>query len=576
VRRWWWTPAIVFAAALALRAAIVVQLGGTALFRTPELDSIEYFQWAQQIAHGDFSWPAAPSHGPGYPFFLAALLFASRGSMFSVHILQAVAGSVTAVIIALIGRRIAGEKAGLAAGLFAAFYGPLALIDVSILAEGLFVLLLSASLLAMFRSAAAKPPFWVLFFAGTALGLAIIVRPTAAILTPVYAYFVWRRATRTAFLVFAIAVAYPVLPVLAHNWMSTGDLLAIQSGGGMNFYIGNSPQHDGTAWARPGGTWDWLRGEAWRAGIRGAAQEDQYYVSKTFAEMRAAPAQFLALVARKLAWLTQTEEIRDSHCYDFFLQRAPLLRVAMRFSVLLPFAVFGIWISRRSMPWLVAAYLIALTTGILALVIGMRYRMPLLPALFVFAGIGAASLFERKNLIPFAITFVVVFALTHIWRHAPSHELAEEWAMEGIALGKEQRVADALSAFRRANELDPRLGIGWTGRGDVELPLGKIAEAESAYVQSIGVDPRNARAYAHLALVRAAQNNRPGAIALLRQAIAIRPEEEALYNLSGFLFAAGDLDGSEKILRDMLSLNPNDGEAMTGLARIAERRRQRH
>jgi Flp pilus assembly protein TadD len=102
-----------------------------------------------------------------------------------------------------------------------------------------------------------------------------------------------------------------------------------------------------------------------------------------------------------------------------------------------------------------------------------------------------------------------------------------------------------------------------------------VIEAEGAYVQSINVDPRNARAYAHLALVRAAQHDRSGAIAQLREAIAIRPEEEALYNLSGFLFAAGDLDGSEKVLRDMLSLNPNDGEAMSGLAKIAERR-QRH
>ena len=343
----------------------------------------------------------------------------------------------------------------------------------------------------------------------------------------------------------------------------------------MNFYIGNSPLHDGTAWARPGGTWDWLRGEAWRAGIRGAAREDQYFAGKTFAEMGANPGQFLALVVRKLIWLTQTEEIRDSHSFDFFLQRAPLLRVAIRFSVLLPLAVFGIWISRRAMPWLLAAYLVAMTAGVVGLVIGMRYRMPLLPALFVFAGIGAASLFERKNLIPFASTFVVVFALTHVWRHAPTHELAEEWAMEGIALGKEHRVADALSTFRHANELDPRLGIGWTGRGDVELPLGKLDEAEGAYLQSINVDPRNARAYAHLALVRAAHHDRSDAIALLREAIAIRPEEEALYNLSGFLFAAGDLDGSEKVLRDMLSLNPNDGEAMSGLAKIAERRRRR-
>ena len=41
--RRWWTPAIVFAAALALRLVIVVELRDTALYRTPELDSIEYW-----------------------------------------------------------------------------------------------------------------------------------------------------------------------------------------------------------------------------------------------------------------------------------------------------------------------------------------------------------------------------------------------------------------------------------------------------------------------------------------------------------------------------------------------------
>ena len=570
--RRWWTPAIVFAAALALRGAIVAQLSGTALFRTPELDSIEYFAWAQRIAHGDFGWPAAPPHGPGYPLFLGALLFVTRGSMFAVHVLQAIAGSITAVIVALIAKKMAGEKAGLIAGLFAALYGPLALIDVSILAEGLFVLLLSASLLAVLASRSRA----TFFFAGTALGVAIIVRPTAAILIPVYAWFVWRQANRAAILVFALAIAYPVLPVLAHNWLSSGDLLAIQSGGGMNFYIGNSPLHDGTAWARPGGTWDWLRGEAWRVGIRGAALEDRYYVGKTFAEMRAKPDQWLALIARKLIWLTQTEEIRDSHSFDFFVQRASLLRVAIRFSVLLPFASFGIWISRRSMPSLLIAYLIAMSIAVVALVVGMRYRAPLLPALFVFAGIGAASLFDRKNVVPFIVTFLIVFALSHVWRHAPTHDLAEEWAMEGIALGKEHRSADALATLLHAGELDPRLGIAWTGYGDVEMPLGKMTRAEEAYMQSISVDPRFARGYAHLALVRAAQNDRTDAIALLREAIAIRPEEEALYNLSGLLFAAGDLDGSERVLRDLLTLDPNDADAMAGLARIAEKKRQRH
>lgn len=564
---------IVFAIAFAFRLAIVIQLDHTALFRTPQLDSVEYFAWAQRIASGDFTWPAAPPHGPGYPFFLALLLFVTRGSMFGVHLLQAILGSATAVIVASIAMRVANPRAGLLAGSFAALYAPLALVDVSILAEGLFVFLLSASLLLVVADGGLKPAA-TLFFGGTALGLAIIVRPTAAILIPIYAYVVWRRAPRVVFVVFAIAIAYPVVPVLIHNWATTGDVLAIQSGGGMNFYIGNSPEHDGTAWARPGGTWDWLRGEAWRAGIKPASQQDSYYIGKTFAEIRAMPGRFLALLAHKTIWLTQTEEIRDSHSYDFFLLRAPILRGGIRFSVLLPFALFGIWMSRRAMPWLIVAYLIAMSITVVALVAGMRYRLPILPALFVFAGIGAASLLERRPIIQFAIAFIAIFALTHIWRHPPTHQLAEEWAMEGIALGKEQRVAEARSAFAKAVALDPMSGIAWTGRGDVELPARKLVDAENAYTQSINVDPHHARAYAHLALVRMAQRNRPDAIALLREAVAIRPETEALYNLSGLLFESGDLDGAEQTLRDMLAIDPNDREALANLSRVTARRRR--
>ena len=145
-------PAVVFLTALAVRCAIVFQLDGTAIFRTPQLDSVEYFSWAERIASGDFSWPAAPPHGPGYPLFLGLLLFICRGSLFAVHLLQAILGSITAVMIAAIANRVAGEKAGLAAGVFAALYGPMALVDVSIYGEGLLVFLITASLLAVIEA----------------------------------------------------------------------------------------------------------------------------------------------------------------------------------------------------------------------------------------------------------------------------------------------------------------------------------------------------------------------------------------------------------------------------------------
>jgi len=133
-----------------------------------------------------------------------------------------------------------------------------------------------------------------------------------------------------------------------------------------------------------------------------------------------------------------------------------------------------------------------------------------------------------------------------------------------------------MKAFAQASESDPMLGIAWTGRGDVDFPRKRWNDAETEYMYAMNIDPRNARAYAHLALVRSARGDQASAIALLREAIAIRPEEESLFNLARLLYTTGDLDGSEAVLRDILARDPTDIEAATGLAHIAEARRERH
>ncbi len=555
-----WTPAIVFLVALAVRLGITLELQRTAIFRTPELDSIEYLTWAQHIAAGDFTWPEAPPHGPGYPMFLGLLLAIGRGSILAVHVMQAIVGAATAVVIALIARRVYGDGAGLAAGLLAALYAPLALIDVSIYAEGLFVFLLACSLLAVM--AIESRPALMTFLAGTALGVAITVRPTAAILIPIYAWQVWRHARR-AIAVLAIAVLYPVLPVLAHNWAATGDLVLVQSGGGLNFYIGNARGHDGTAWARPGGTWDLLRGEAWRAGVRGATNEDRYYVRRALSEMRA------GLFAKKFVWLLQNEEIRDSHSFYFFRQRAPLLYL-LPFGVVFAIALAGVIVRRREpATWLLVAYAVAMSITVVALVVGSRYRIPIMVPLFVLAG-GCVAPVDWRAI----AAGVLAGILTLVWIHAPSHDLAEEWAMEGIALGKEGRGVEARAAFDTAIRMNPKLAIAWTGIGDLHMRDGDLRGAESFYRRSLASDPNHALTYNHLALERAAIGDRGAAISLLERALSIRADRGAMYTLAGFLFASGQRAAAKQWLDQLLEVYPDDVEAATALKRVEASFRQ--
>ena len=520
--------AAVFVIALALRVTVLVQLSGVPLFRTPQLDSLEYLEWAQKIASGDFSYPATPIHGPGYPIVLGALLAITR-SLAAARIVQAILGSFTAVLILLIARKVYGRRAGLIAGLLAAAYGPLILIEVSILGEGLLLLLLT---LTVWISTAEPPTRARSIVAGLAFGFAAVVRPTALVLAPIF-------IRRTRLFLFALFAAYAVLPVMYQHWASTGDLVVVQTSGGFNFYLGNSTTHDGTPWARPGGEWDWARGAAWRAGVRGAADEDRFYVQEAFRDVRAHPLRFARLLGTKALWLIQTDEIRDSHAFAFFTSHSTLLRWLPGFGIVFALAAAGIATTLRERPrsWMILGWLILMSGAVLLLVIGMRYRMPIMPPLFMLAGAGtdailrAAETRQRRLFLVLFSTAALAFACTHIRRHEPSHDLTEERAMNALALLKERDLTAARAQAAQTASANPRSSLAWLTLGDVEASRGAWPEAEQAWRRAIAADRRTARAWSHLAFAFMRRGDRGNAERALLQAIAIKEEREAIENL---------------------------------------------
>jgi len=459
---------------------------------------------------------------------------------------QAIIGSLSAVLVMGIGVRMFGGVAGLVAGLLHAIYAPLIFVDVSIIAEGLFTFLLTLGMwltLKTMRGEFARPLISVAAL-GCVLGLAIIVRPTAAAVLPLFALFSLRTISHrraTAWLLFAAAVALPVVPVLILNAITSPGLVAVQTSGGMNFYIGNSPQHDGTAWARPGGMWDELRGAAWRSGAQGAAAEDRYYFRTTVNEIAAAPAAFVRLLGTKLVWLLQNEEVRDSHSFHFFAEMAPLLRWLPRFGVVLALAIAGaaaVWRGNRPREyWLAAGYALILGATVVGLVAGLRYRIPIMPALFLFAGAALssaiASLRSRRSreVLLISLLFLGGLLVTHLREHPASHDFSEEMTMTALALKNEGDLDAAVVAARRATLLNPRRDAAFVALGDIEATRGRWTEAEAAWLQAVRIQPNNARAWSHLGLVRVMRGEKREAEIALRRALSIRFDEEAAYNI---------------------------------------------
>jgi hypothetical protein len=306
---------------------------------------------------------------------------------------------------ARLGRRYFGRGAGLLGGLLLAGCGVAAFLDVSLYSEGLLLFLATVALAVVGREGASWRRAAA---AGALVGAAAIVRPTALVLLPIFAWTFFRRTGRDggdkkrglglAAVTFAAAAAF-VAPVTAANLRATGAPLLVQGHGGFNFFIGNSPFRDGLPSVRPGGEWDRLEGEAVRHGALSAADQDRYFVRKTLAEIAASRLSYARLLAMKVLWTIQADEVRDPFSFAFFRQEAPILRFLPGFGVLFPLASVGALAAARSRPrpaLLFAAAGAWLATDVL-LVTSFRYRAPVLPILAVFAANGVVLLARRMR-----------------------------------------------------------------------------------------------------------------------------------------------------------------------------------
>ena len=570
--------AVVFGAAFLVRLAVWLQIRSLPIVRSPQLDSFEYVEWARRIAAGDFTWPVPPPHGPGYPFFLGAILKLSGGSLGAAAVVQAALGALGCVLIARVGRKLFGREAGLLAGLLLGVEAAVALVDVSLYSEGLLLVLLAAALLVI--SPAGPATVRAAAAAGALIGLAAIVRPTAVFLLPVAAGSVFlarspaRRTTR--FLAVAAAAAIVILPVTWLNLRATGAPLLVQGHGGFNFWIGNSPSRDGLPSVRPGAEWDRLEGEAVRAGFVTPGDQDRYFTHKTIREIGADPLRWLRLLGAKLVWTFQAEEIRDPFSFYFFRGEAPLLSFLPGVGVLFPLALLGaVAASARSpRPWVLLGAAAAWAASCTLLVTSFRYRLPLVPVLAVFAGAGcveaARAVRARGRALALAAGVLLAGALAaRLWGHPASRTFAEEWTATGITLNHERDLAGAERAFRRALAEDSRWAPAWTGLGVAAANRGDLQQARASLEKALTLEPGSILANLELARVSAAGGRLTDAEHAYRRVLALAPREyDALQGLGALLLSERRLDEAEPLARRAAEVSPASAPAHLLLARV--------
>ncbi len=574
---WSWLGGIALLA-FVVRAWIATQLHATALFQRPQLDSWEFLVWAKDIADGElFRW-LATSHGPGYAYFLALLLKLGGGSLLAVSMLQGALGSAVCALVAALGARTFDDRrAGLAAGVLLALYGPLVYIELSLFAEGFFIFLLVLGLWVLTGS---RPPGdqtagWALA-AGCAVGLAAVTRATALPLLPLAAGIVllgrtpWPRRAAGWMLLGWLAVVGPVIALVR---VSSGDWLPVQSFGGLNFYMGNRTGAAGTPEARLGSGWDVLFHEPERQGVSGDAARERYFMSKARRDIAAEPLAFVAGLGRKALWLLQVDEIRDM--VNFFRQQVPALAWLPGFGLLLPLAVWGGWLARRRLSPFLWLYLALFVFSNIAIVVAARYRIPLVPVLAVLAGGAVVWLGERlwrarlRELAPAVAVLLAVAVVTRLREHAPSHDFSEEWGLTAASLQLLERYDEAEDAVERALAENPDWAHALVQRASLRLRAGDAAGAEEALRAAVAVSPDYQQARLGLGMALARRQDLAGAERELRHALSVIPgDARVLAELGQVLLASGKVEEAGSIYRQLVEKEPQRADAWIALARI--------
>ena len=443
---------------LVLRLVHVLLLRESPYFEQPTMDMAYHVQWARAFAAGETFQDEPFFRAPLYPWFLGVCLKIFGPGLLAPRLVQAALGAASVALTYMVGKRAFSPAAGLVGSVLVATSWVLVHFDALLLIPALIVPLdLLALYLTLGLAQDARPRRAAL--AGVVWGLSAIARPNVLLFMPVLAgWLMWRgRAAPRRGLVAVAALAAgclaPILPISAIN-LARGDLALISTQAGVNLWIGNNPDSDGSTAIVPGTRGGWWEGREDSIALAEAAEGralaptevSAHYTGRVAEWVAEAPGAALAHLGWKARLFWLDVELGNNLPVGFFARRYdPLLRYSpVGFSLLAGLGVLGLAFALRrragqTLPlW---GFLLVYSASVIAFFVCSRYRVPLLPVLAVLAGEGLVQVVRAargRDLRTLALSAALVTAAVLPTRLVPPQVVDPDednvWAMVGTAI----------------------------------------------------------------------------------------------------------------------------------------------
>lgn len=571
-------------AAVIVRFVYFAEHATSPFFHVAILDEKFYDALGWALAEGDDPSRLNPGFRPWlYPLFLAGW-FRLGGDWGYVVALgaQHLLGVVTAVLVADLGVRLFRRPAaGALAGALYVLAGPPLFFEGELLITGLFTFLVTAQLWILshspitraYASASwpsgqtaepaaraygpappshgrmrfAHPPlaryaatWWLTAGAWTAL--AAQARPNMLLFLAAYpaaALFFHRGRSAKRWLpaVAALTGAFAVLASFAFlNQRLTGRFQLTGGSGGVNFYLGNKLGADGMI---PRQDRRVTYGDEYRDSVQVFAEElyreevdspgsaapeevSRYWLGRTFEDITADPARWLALIGRKALFLAWNHEIPNNKSYDFIRRHESklLFYLPVRWWLLFSFSLLGLFYAwthgRRRLLFWIAAFLALHGASVILFFVNSRYRIPMWPMMAVLAAGGLLSLVEtlrRRSLPDSAVALATVAGLAVVsgvnWLRVEPPSFARDYFFRSLASMEKGHLEEARADARASVAIDAVAPAARFHLGNVELALGDDDLAYRHFLVASYLSPGEPRIFNNLGVI-IERRNRPG------------------------------------------------------------------
>jgi len=339
---------------------------------------------------------------PVYPLFLSGVYFLFGHSYLAVRIVQSLISSLTCIVIYLIGKRVVNKNVGAITAIVSVFYPFFIYYTGYLLVETLFTFLLAAVIYWLIRSIE-KPDWKNLGLSGVFMGLAALCKPTTFAFVPfsVLGFLVIlgirKVSTYRNIGIFLLFFVITLSPWVSRNYIvfkrvipSTTQLGFALLDGSLLFDAEHQWRIEEELQTNP----VVLRGKELNE-----IEQNQYYTKVALEFIRNNPKYMMKLALRKFLkfWrlYPHTESIYMYGHAKSFLVLVSLLS----YGLLLPFSLLGIIFSIRKWKQFIFFYGLIVSFTFIHLIVWsqIRYRLPIMPYIIVFAAFSLNLIIEKTK-----------------------------------------------------------------------------------------------------------------------------------------------------------------------------------